>query len=374
VVRVFRDIHDVDPLLWDSLLDPDDLLASHRYVSVCQDSGAEGDSSWHLLVMDGEELVATTSLSSMVVSLDLLTVGGTRRVIRAIRRIRPGFLKIPTLFCGLPVSTGYSAIRFAEHADPVPALVAVANEMSRIAESEGIGLLCFKEFFPGETPVMDQLLSRGFWRGHSLPFCSMPITWCDYQDYLSSLTTGYRHQITGTARRLDRSGVRIRQSEDFASLADQFVPLYEEVMDHAPFQLERLNRQYFELLFERLPDEAGLLVAETESAPAAALATLRSPGCLTSHFAGIDYGRRRETGAYVGLLQELVQIAIATGCRWVDLGQNSYYLKARMGARCTPLYVYLRHRRPLLNRLLALASPAIFPSTPLPSLNVFRRA
>ena len=117
-----------------------------------------------------------------------------------------------------------------------------------------------------------------------------------------------------------------------------------------------------------------MLVAESESVPAAGLAILRSPGCLTSHFAGIDYGRHRETAAYVGLLQELVRIAIATGCRWVDFGQNSYYLKARMGARCTPLYVYLRHRRPILNRLLARATPLIFPRTPLPSLNVFRKA
>src|SRR6266545_2708741 len=108
-VRAFADIADVDSTEWDAILDPDDLQATHRFVSVCQRSGVEGAAYRHVMVYRGERLAAIASFSRMDVKVDLLATGFARAGIRWVRRHRPSFLVVPVAFCGLPdfsTSTG----------------------------------------------------------------------------------------------------------------------------------------------------------------------------------------------------------------------------------------------------------------------------
>ena len=49
----------------------------------------------------------------------------------------------------------------------------------------------------------------------------------------------------------------------------------------------------------------------------------------------------------MSLLQELVRVAIDRGSGQLDFGQNSYYLKGRLGAEAVPLFIYLRYRKRL---------------------------
>ena len=58
--------------------------------------------------------------------------------------------------------------------------------------------------------------------------------------------------------------------------------------------------------------------------------------------------------------------------RSVELGQTSYQLKSRLGARAIPMYLFLKHRKPLWNLLLRVLGPMLFPATPLPPKRVFR--
>ena len=49
-VRVFQDIHEIDPGLWDSLLSEEDIQMSHDFVSACQDSRVADARFWHLAI------------------------------------------------------------------------------------------------------------------------------------------------------------------------------------------------------------------------------------------------------------------------------------------------------------------------------------
>ncbi|MFC1530257.1 GNAT family N-acetyltransferase [Gemmatimonadota bacterium] len=370
-LRVVRDIGEIDAAEWDSLLAPDDLLLTHRYLTVCQESGVENARYWYLMFYRAERLAATAVLSRMVVSLDLLSTGFTRKAILAIRKLLPGFMKIPTLFCGVPVSHGYPSIRFRDNVDPEPILERLAIEMEAIAAEQGIRLLCLKEFFPEDTNRADGLLHLGFFRGRSLPFSLMPVTWRNHEEYLGSLRSGYRRQVHWAENRLQSNGIRLEVLGDYRDHLDEIFTLYEQVMDNAPFQLERLNREYFRLLPELMPEETAAIIATGDRGLEAALIVLLSPARTTSHFAGIRYETQKETCAYVCLLQELIRLAIERRSEQIDFGQNSYYLKGRLGAGTEPLFIYLRYRNRVMHALLSLISPLLFPDTEVPSLRVF---
>ena len=49
-VAAYRSMDAIEAALWDSLVDPDDLQSTHRFISVCETSGVENAAYRHLLI------------------------------------------------------------------------------------------------------------------------------------------------------------------------------------------------------------------------------------------------------------------------------------------------------------------------------------
>src|SRR3954451_12088756 len=127
-VRVYRDVNDVPAGEWDSLLGPDDLQTSHRFVRICQEACQEAE-YWHLVAYQGERPCGVATLSRMSVRLDLVATGLTRSLLHLPRRVWPGVLRVPVLFGGPPVSFGQPCLKLAPSAAPaVVSLLAQATE------------------------------------------------------------------------------------------------------------------------------------------------------------------------------------------------------------------------------------------------------
>src|SRR5262245_6835774 len=145
-VRVYRDVNDVPAGEWDSLLGPDDLQTSHRFVRICQETCHEAE-YWHLMAYQGEHPCGVASFSRMPVRLDLVATGMTRSLLQQPRRVWPGFLRVPVLFGGPPVSFGRPCLKLAPSAGPAVVSL-LAQEAERIAKATSTQLVCFKEFDP----------------------------------------------------------------------------------------------------------------------------------------------------------------------------------------------------------------------------------
>ena len=372
-IQIYRDINQIEPAQWDSILDPEDLQASHRFIRVCQDSGVENAQYWHCMFYQNRELVAIATFFKLEVSIDLLSGKKTRRIVGITRRLWKNFLRIPMIFCGLPVSFGRSTIRFRKGVDHRPIISKAAAEMEALAEQEGVWVLCFKEFFPDEVKLLDPLILLGYFRAPSLPFCSLKVSWNDFDTYIANLRSGYRRQLCAGLRKMDEQNLYPCVIQDFAPFVDQIFHLYEQVMDRAQYQLERLNRDFFEHLNALFSSgaQAILIMKGKEILTAAIL--LMGPKSVTFLLAGIDYDRHRKTGAYVHLLHEIIRFSIQKEAAWIDMGQTSYYLKRRLGAKPIPMWVYLRHRNRFWHFLFKIFSRWLFPEMCLQPLRVWRR-
>src|SRR5262249_25398514 len=157
VVHAYPDIAGVDPHEWNAFLAPEDFHAMHRFIGVCQRSGVADAAYRHITVHDAGQLVAIASFSRMQVALDLLSNGIVRGVTRTLRQWREGFFRVPVAFCGLPVSFGQSSVRIRPGSDAPAIAGLIAEELERWAKSHGTALLCFKEFAPGELPLVEPL-------------------------------------------------------------------------------------------------------------------------------------------------------------------------------------------------------------------------
>lgn len=372
-VEVARDINLVDLTNWDPLVTDDDLQATHRFVRTCQESGIEDAKYWYLLLYKDSVPVAFAALSLITVSIDLLSTEPIRKLICGLKRIRPNFLRIPVLFCGLPVSFGRSCICFRNDVDKTPLVLRIAQEMEKIAASEGVGMLCFKEFQTHELPDMDELLNLGYFRANSLPYCTLDLKWDDFGSYLSELRTGYRRQFLAGLKMFDELNLEVRLLDDLSPVVDQIFDLYGKVMDGAEHRLEMLNRKFFQLLNKYLQSEIRVLLVQKGDRILSCALLLCGSETVTFLIAGIDYDWHRQTLSYVNLLQEILRYSLHRRAKQLHLGQTSYYLKRRLGARAEPLYIYVRHRNGNLNRILQAISPWLFPKEEFKPLRVFRQ-
>src|SRR5262249_42229773 len=159
---------------------------SHRFVRICQETRTEAD-YWHLTVYEGGRLCCVASLSRMDVCLDLLASDLSRSLLQLVRRAWPGFLRIPVLFGGLPVSFGQPCLALAPSTSP-GTLRLLAHAVDRIAEATSTFLVCFKEFDPAAADEVRGLQGQGYFRAPSLPSCSLALPWGSFTDYLGAMT------------------------------------------------------------------------------------------------------------------------------------------------------------------------------------------
>ncbi len=372
VVHEDSDIAAIDPREWDAFLAPDDFHSAHRFIGVCQRSGVADAVYRHITVHDAGRLIAIASFSRMEVALDLLSSGVVRGVTRVVREWREGFFRVPVAFCGLPVSFGQSSLRIRPGADAPAVAGLIAGELERWAQSTGTAVLCFKEFAPPELPLMEPLSEHGWFRAPSMPSCTLDIPWRAFEEYVGAMRAGYRRQIQASLRARDRLGLTVRLVRDWEPQAARIFPLYEQVLDHAPFQLERLNLAFFQLLATDLGDRTSALLVERDGALLAAAVLLHAQDTLTFLLAGIDYAHHRESRAYLTLLAEIVAEAIRRGVTRLDMGQTTYDLKGRLGAETSPRWLWLKCPNPAMHLMLRAASGALFPTVSPPPRRVFR--
>lgn len=370
-VRVHRNIAEVDPREWDSILDADDLQATHRFARVCSDSRIQDAELRHLLVRRGGRLEATASLTRLTVSLDLLSPGSPRQIAGIVRRVHPDFLRVPVIFCGLPVSFGTSSLRFAPESDIPAASSGVARAMEEFAEESRVGLLCFKEFTSEEHARLASLRALGYYTARSLPGCALRVAWTGLDGYLAAMREGYRRQARSDLAALRRAPLDLETKAEFGADCREIYALYSQVMDRARFQLERLPLAFFQRLAAEMGSAAQALLLRHGQRLAAAAVLLRGQRTLTFLLAGLDYSGSREHHAYQNLVLAVIAEGIRGGMSRIELGQTSYALKTRLGAFTEARWILLRHRGTWRHRLLRSSAPMLFPETRVPRRRVF---
>ena len=373
-VHTYSDIADVEPREWDALLAPDDVLATHRFIGVCQRSRVADAAYRHITVHDGRQLLAIASCCRMPVALDLLSTGVVRGAIQGVRRWRRDFFRVPVAFCGLPVSFGQSCMRLRPGTDATAIAGLVARELEGWARSSGTAVLCFKEFAPWEQSVVEPLTEHGYFRAPSMPSCTLAIPWRTFEEYVDAMRAGYRRQILASLRARDRLGLTVRVVPAWEAQAARIYALYEQVMDRAPFQLERLNLAFFQHLAADLGDQTSAILVERDGALLAAAVLLYAQGALTFLLAGIDYAHHRQSQAYLTLVAEIVAEAIRHGATRLELGQTTYDLKQRLGAETSARWLYIKCPNPAVHLTLRAASRALFPTISPPPRRVFKES
>ncbi len=385
-VRKYRSIEEINPALWDSLFARDGLVGRYNFIRSLQNSQIEKAKYWYLLIYRGDEFVGAAALSSFTVSLDLLNPG-LLGIAALVRKVMPQFLRIETLFCGLPISLGKSCICSKYESLDDAIVDCVVFEMERIARANGINITCAKEFSTSRLARTQQFKKHGYFCANSIPRVEINIVWPDYATYLGNMRAGYRRQVVASLRRAGLcvsnpifdnpscdpdNQAHLELAIPTAELAAVIAAQYKQVMSRVAVKMEVLNEAFFVLLFESMVDDLEVLLLRKQDCILGAALLYQNGSRLHFLLVGMDYARRDEYDTYFCLLNGIIALAITRQCTAVDLGQTSYYAKSRIGGEAENLYFYLRARQPVINAMLRICRPVFFPQTQVPKMRVFR--
>jgi predicted N-acyltransferase len=371
-VQVVRHICEIDATDWDSVLGQDDLQATHRFVSACEESGIEQAEYRHILIRRTGAVAAIATFSAFSVPLDVLATGFARRAIGAVRQLWPSVLRVPVVFGGLPVSFGASCLRFAAGVNTDEVLPLICAVAEQFAVETHARVVCFKEFSTLESEVLAGLTAHGFFRAPSLPACRLELRWRDFDEYLASMRAKYRRQVRATVAARAHAGLTIRAVVDVGVEAERLHALYDEVIAKAEVKLETLPPEFFRRLHQHLPGESRAMIVEQHGAPVAMAVVLDAPTITTWLLVGMAYDKLRETSAYHAVVLEVIAHALSRGATALEMGQTSYDLKGRLGARTAARELYVRYRSPIGHWLLRAARGALFPVVRTAPRRVFR--
>ena len=233
-----------------------DQRKDHRYYEILDDT-LRGDFEYrYFAIVDNNGHVRAVQ-PFFLVDQDILEGLNIERIhwISLIRRFYPRFLKLRTLMVGCSAGEAHLA---ATETLPVDIVAeTLANGIIKQARSLNAQLIVLKEFPSRYRKVLRCFLQCGFVRAPSMPMTMLDIRYDNFDDYmLKALKSSTRKKLR---KNLDAaagvSDIRMSVTDDATSFVDEIYPLYLQVFERSRMRFEKLTKDFFRRLGQRMNDK-----------------------------------------------------------------------------------------------------------------------
>lgn len=263
------------------------------------------------------------------------------------------------LTCGNLLVYGQHGVAFAPGADPQAVWHGVAEVLYRVREADKLRgsthFVLIKDIHEPYTQAASCLKNLSYRYVETEP--NMVLTlgdkWKSYDDYLASLASKYRSNVRNAVfKPMDESGCTLEVLSDVAAHEARLHALYEAVQANADFRPYLLRPEYFSALQTMAGGCFRCSVVKRGDALLGFLISLADGETAVAYHIGFDRAAAADLPIYLRLLHAGIADAIALGCKQISFGRTALEPKAALGAKPRKFGVLLRHRQPVLNKLI----------------------
>jgi peptidoglycan biosynthesis/recognition FemAB-like protein len=299
-----------------------------------------------------------------LVDQDILGGLGAERVylISLVRRFYPRFLKLRALMVGCSAGEAHLA---ATETLPVDIVAeTLSNGIIEQARSLNAQLIVLKEFPSRYRNILHHFVQRGFARAPSMPMTMLDIGYESFEVYMakalkSSARKKLRKKLEATAGITD---IRLSVTDDAASFVDEIYPLYLQVFDRSRMQFEKLTKDFFRQLGQRMSDKVRFFAWRRGNTLVAFSLCMVQGDSLYAEYVGFDYSVALDLHLYHYVVRDMISWGISKGYKWFRSSGLNYDPKLHMRHRLDPIDLYVRHTSALPNAIFRLALPWIVPA------------
>jgi len=263
------------------------------------------------------------------------------------------------LTCGNLLTFGQHGIAFAKDVDQKLAWHGVAEVLYRVRQADKLaGKTHFVMIKDLHTPYREHAvhlenLSYRYVETEPNMVLALSPEWKNHDDYLASLASKYRGNIkNGIMKIMDEGACTIEQVADMAAVQDQIHALYKEVQVNAGVRLFELVPAYFATLQQAAGDRFRCSVIRQNGKMLGFLISVADGDTSVAYHIGFDRAAAAELPIYLRLLHAGIADAISMGCKEISYGRTALEPKAALGAKPQPFGILVRHRQPVLNKMI----------------------
>jgi predicted N-acyltransferase len=286
--------------------------------------------------------------------LDIATVRFPQSapVVSSLRRALPELLYVQTYELGNPTPLT-SPFLVADGEREAAVISSLIDAGVQEGERGGAAVMLVQNFTSTDGPTGYRLAEHGFAAVGAPSTAVVDIPYASFDEYLGAMRAQYRRRAK---RALKQSqSLIVERREHFDDLADELAALWKSIYDRAhEVKREVLTAAYFRAVSDAETTRV-LLLRRADGTIASFALLISDPPWLAFVQCGFEPAAREEA-AYFRLLYEIIRFGIEHRYEQVDLGITTLAPKLDVGAVPVPLIAWLRHRNPLIQRvILALA-------------------
>ena len=266
------------------------------------------------------------------------------------------------LTCGNFLTFGMHGVALAEGVDAAHAPNAwhgVAEALYRVRQAEKLAgkthFVLIKDLHAPHTPAARTLENLSYRYVETEPDMVLALdpAWKSYDDYLASLASKYRTNIrNGVLKPIDEAGCHVEHIDDIAPIQDRLHALYFAVQKNATIRPYTLRTDYFAALRAVAGDNFRCSVVNRGELTLGFLISIADGDTSIAYHIGFDREAAQDLPVYLRLLHAGIADGIALGCKQVSFGRTALEPKAALGAKPRAFGVLVRHRQPVLNKLI----------------------
>jgi predicted N-acyltransferase len=339
-----------------------DQRKDYRYYEILDDTLRGNFEHRYFAIVDNNGHVRAIQ-PFFLVDQDILEGFGAERIhwISLVRRFYPRFLKLRALMVGCSAGEAHLAATETLPADIVAETL--SNGIAKQARSLNAQLIVLKEFPSRYRKVLHCFVQCGFARAPSMPMTMLDIGYDSFDAYMekalkSSSRRKLRKKLAATA---GVSDIRMSVTDDAASFVDEIYPLYLQVFERSRMQFEKLTKDFFRQLGQRMNDKVRFFAWRRGNMLVAFSLCMVQGDSLYAEYVGFDYTVALDLHLYHYVVRDMISWGIGKGYKWFRSSGLNYDPKLHMRHRLDPIDLYARHTSALANPIFRLALPWIVP-------------
>lgn len=334
-------------------------LEGWDYHRAVEQSGLPGFSHRYVALFDRGALLAAAPAFITDYRLDTTVQGPWKRVSSALARAMPRLMSLRMICLGSPVSE-VCHLGFAPSVSDIDKprlLTRMLRALEDYAREQRVGLICVKDAPDAAAELWRFALDAGYQRLPSLPTAVLDLDGCDEAAYLARLSGSTRKDVR---RKMKMSAeLRIERRSTIDDVLPEIMALYDQTLARSDLQFERLTPQYFAGVLRHMGARASCLLYWHVDTLIGFNLVLHDGDRLIDKFLGMHGELGRRYNLYFVSWMTNVRLCIAGGIPCYQSGQAGYGPKRRLGSKLQPNWLYFRHRKPWLNRVLKLVGQLV---------------
>jgi predicted N-acyltransferase len=288
-----------------------------------------------------------------VLDQDLLAGMASRkgRLIGAIRRAWPRFLRMRTLMVGCVAGEGHLDGDELSHSTNARLL---ASEIVAHARDLHVSLIVLKEFPARYRETLKCFVERGFRRIPSFPMTRLNIDYPNFDEYMrralnSATRTKLRRKFRASAQ---ATPIELSVINDASPIVDEIYPLYLQVYQRSKFRFEQLSKDYFCNIGRIMPETVRFFVWRQGGRPVAFTLCMVHGDTIYTEYIGLDYSVALDLHLYHYAVRDMISWAISKGYKCLRSSGLNYDPKLHLRHQLDPVDLYVRHASPIANAIL----------------------